>query len=327
VALLPQGVRRTPYLPTLTETMKIMRLNDSAEAPALVGATIETPRPASGEVLVRVHAAGVMPTELLWYPTTHTKSGDQRRGAVPGHEFSGVVTALGGGVTGVAEGDEVYGMNDWFTEGATAEFCLTGPEWIAPKPASLTHIEAASLPISTLTAWQGLFDRAHLQKGERILIHGGAGAVGLFTVQLAHKIGAQVITTAASEHFEFVRQLGAQEVIDYRTEHFQKIVKDIDVVFDTVGGSTLRNSWEVLKPGGRLVTIAAESEGTKDPRTVKAFFIVEPNRDQLLEIGKRIDSGDLKTFVAAEIPLEEASAAYTRKLQQTLGRGKVVLAI
>jgi NADPH:quinone reductase-like Zn-dependent oxidoreductase len=307
--------------------MKIMRFNDSAEAPALVDATIDTPLPASREVLIRVKAAGVTPTELSWYPTTHTESGDQRRGAVPGHEFSGVVGALGDGVNGVALGEEVYGLNDWFADGATAEFCLTRPEWIAPKPASLTHIEAASLPISTLTAWQGLFDRAHLQQGDRVLIHGGAGAVGLFAIQLAHRIGAHVITTAASEHFEFVRQLGAEEVIDYRTEHFQKVARNVDVVFDTVGGATLQDSWEVLKPAGRMVTIAAKSEGTKDERIEKAFFIVETNRDQLIEIGKLVDSGDLKTFVAAEVPFDQASAAYTRKLRQTLGRGKVVLVI
>jgi NADPH:quinone reductase-like Zn-dependent oxidoreductase len=307
--------------------MKIMRFNDSAEAPALVDATIDTPLPASREVLIRVKAAGVTPTELSWYPTTHTESGDQRRGAVPGHEFSGVVGALGDGVNGVALGEEVYGLNDWFADGATAEFCLTRPEWIAPKPASLTHIEAASLPIGTLTAWQGLFDRAHLRQGDLVLVHGGAGAVGLFAIQLAHRIGAHVITTAASENFKFVRQLGAKEVIDYRTEHFQKVVKNVDVVFDTVGGATLEDSWEVLKPGGRMVTIAAKSEGTKDERIEKAFFIVETNRDQLIEIGKLVDSGDLKTFVAAEVPFDQASAAYTRKLRQKLGRGKVVLVI
>jgi NADPH:quinone reductase-like Zn-dependent oxidoreductase len=307
--------------------MKIMRFNDSAEAPALVDATIDRPLATSGEVLIRVKAAGVTPTELSWYPTTHTKSGDQRRGAVPGHEFSGVVSALGDGVTGVALGDEVYGLNDWFADGATAEFCLTRPEWIAPKPASLTHIEAASLPIGTLTAWQGLFDRAHLRQGDLVLVHGGAGAVGLFAIQLAHRIGAHVITTAASEHFEFVRKLGAEEVIDYRTESFQKVARNVDVVFDTVGGATLQDSWEVLKPAGRMVTIAAKSEGTKDERTEKAFFIVEPNRDQLVEIGKLVDSGELKTFVAAAVAFDQASTAYTRRLGQTLGRGKVVLAI
>jgi NADPH:quinone reductase-like Zn-dependent oxidoreductase len=305
--------------------MKIMRFNDSAEAPALVDATTDTPHPIAGEVLIRVQAAGVTPTELSWYPTTHAKSGEPRRGAIPGHEFSGVVTTLGDGVAGVALGDEVYGMNDWFADGATAEFCLTRPEWIAPKPASLTHVQAASLPISTLTAWQGLFDRAHLGQGDRVLIHGGAGAMGLQAIQLAHKIGAHVITTAAFNHFDFVRQLGAQEVIDYRIEHFQEIVKSVDVVFDTVGGATLRDSWEVLKPGGRMLTIAAKSEGTKDERIEKAFFIVEPNRDQLIEIAKLVESGELKTFVAAEIPFNQASAAYTGRLRQTLGRGKVIL--
>jgi NADPH:quinone reductase-like Zn-dependent oxidoreductase len=307
--------------------MKIMRFNDSAEAPGLVGATIDTPVPTSGEVLIRVQAVGVTPTELSWYPTTHTKSGDPRRGAIPGHEFSGVVTALGDGATGVAIGDEVYGMNDWFADGATAEFCLTRPEWIAPKPGSLTHVEAASLPISTLTAWQGLFDRAQLQEGERVLIHGGAGAVGLFAIQLAHRMGAHVITTAAFKHFDFVRQLGAEQVVDYRTEQFQKIVKNVDVVFDTVGGTTLGDSWEVLKPEGRMVTIAAASEGTKDKRIEAAFFIVEPNRDELIEIGKLVESGQLKTFVAAETPFDQASDAYTRKLRQSAGRGKVILSI
>jgi NADPH:quinone reductase-like Zn-dependent oxidoreductase len=117
-----------------------------------------------------------------------------------------VVTALGEGVTGVGVGDAIFGMNDWFAEGATADYCLTRPEWVAPKPVSLTHVEAATLPISALTAWQGLFHRAQLRQGERVLIHGGAGAVGLFAIQLAHKIGAYVITTASSEHFNIVQR-------------------------------------------------------------------------------------------------------------------------
>ena len=233
---------------------------------------------------------------------------------IPGHEFSGVVAALGKNITGIEVDQEVFGLNDWFSDGATAEYCLTRPEWVARKPAGVSHPEAAALPISTLTAWQGLFDRAHLQRGERVLVHGGAGAVGIFVVQLAHHFGAHVIATASSEHFELVRQLGAQ-VIDYRTEQFQKIVKDVDVVFDTVGGSTLEHSWDTISPGGRIVTIAAESEGTKDERTQKAFFIVETKRDQLIEIGHLIEAGDLKTFVAAVIPFAQASAAYTGQLR------------
>jgi NADPH:quinone reductase-like Zn-dependent oxidoreductase len=307
--------------------MKTQRFNDFSQVPALIHGTMDTPQPRSGELLIRVHAAGVTPTELLWYPTTHTKSGEKRTGAIPGHEFSGVVAALGEGVTGVSVGDEIFGMNDWFAEGATADYCLTRPEWIAPKPVGLKHLEAATLPISALTAWQGLFDRAQLRQGERVLIHGGAGTVGLFAIQLAHKTGAYVITTASSEHFDFVQRLGAQQVIDYRTEPFQKTVKDLDVVFDTVGGSTLRGSWDLLNPGGRAVTIAATSEGTKDERTEKAFFIVEPDRKQLVEIAKLVEAGDLQLFISAVIPFDQASAAYTGKLRQTRGRGKLVLEI
>jgi NADPH:quinone reductase-like Zn-dependent oxidoreductase len=307
--------------------MKTQRFNDFSQAPALIHGTMDTPQPRSGELLIRVHAAGVTPTELLWYPTTHTKSGEKRTGAIPGHEFSGVVAALGEGVTGVSVGDEIFGMNDWFAEGATADYCLTRPEWIAPKPVGLTHLEAATLPISALTAWQGLFDRAQLRQGERVLIHGGAGSVGLFAIQLAHKTGAYVMTTASSEHFDFVQRLGAQQVIDYRTESFQKTVKDLDVVFDTVGGSTLRGSWDLLNPGGRAVTIAATSEGTKDEQTEKAFFIVEPDRKQLIEIAKLVEAGDLQLYVSAVIPFDQASAAYTGELRQTRGRGKLVLEI
>lgn len=307
--------------------MKVMRFNDSSQNPALIEGNSEVPQPEPVELLIQVYAAGVTPTELLWYPTTHSKSGEKRIGAIPGHEFSGVVTAVGESVNGVAIGQEVYGMNDWFADGATAEYCLTRPEWLAPKPTSLTHIEAASLPISTLTAWQGLFDRAMLQSGERVLVHGGAGSVGLFVVQLAHRAGAHVITTASSQDFECLSHLGAEELIDYRTEHFETIIQDVDVVFDTVGGSTLRNSWDVLKPGGRIVTIAADSEGTKEERIEKAFFLVEPNRNQLIEIGRIVGAGDLKPFVAAIIPFAQASGAYTRKLQQERGRGKLVLAI
>jgi NADPH:quinone reductase-like Zn-dependent oxidoreductase len=307
--------------------MKTMRLDDSQAPPALVEADVPLPDPGSGELLVQVYGAGVIPTELLWYPTTHTKSGSKRLNAVPGHEFSGVVAALGEGVTGIAIGQEVYGMNDWFADGATAEYCLTRPDWVAPKPRELTHAEAASLPISTLTAWQGLFDRGRLQHGERVLIHGGAGAVGLFAVQLARNIGAHVITTAAAEHFEFVRQLGADEVIDYRNQHFQEIVKDVDLVFDTVGGSTLQNSWDVVKDGGRVVTIAAQSEGTKDRRIEEAFFIVEPDRQQLIAISNQVTAGHIVPFVAAVVPFREASAAYLGKLYPTPARGKLVLAI
>src|SRR5690349_12814629 len=163
--------------------MKAMQINKADQGPGLILAEVQKPEPGPGEILIRVHAAGVTPTELLWYPTTHTKSGTARLGAVPGHEFSGIIAAIGNDVRGFEVGDQVYGLNDWFIDGATAEFCITLPQNVARKPTTLSHEAAASVPIGALTAWQGLIERAKLELGERVLIHGGAGAVGLFAVQ------------------------------------------------------------------------------------------------------------------------------------------------
>ena len=166
---------------------------------------------------------------------------------MPGHEFSGVVAAVGGEADGFKVGDEIYGMNDWFADGATAEFCLTQPQNVALKPKSLSHELTATVPIGALTAWQGLLDRAKILAGERVLIHGGAGAVGLFAVQLAHLHGAHVIATASAENAELVKQLGADQVIDYKASRFEDEVRNVDVVFDAVGGETLERSWGVLE--------------------------------------------------------------------------------
>jgi NADPH:quinone reductase-like Zn-dependent oxidoreductase len=277
--------------------------------------------------LIRVHAAGVTPTELLWSPTTHTKSGTARTFAVPGHEFSGVIAATGKDVQDFAAGDEVYGMNDWYVDGATAEFCITLPQNIARKPAILSHEAAASVPIGALTSWQGLIDRAKLAPGERVLIHGGAGAVGLYAVQLAHICGARVITTVSAQDIDFVKRLGADEAIDYKTSRFENEVRDVDVVFDAVGGETFERSWGVLKPGGRMVTIAADGEGTAEQRVKDAFFIVEPNQTQLVEIAKKLDAGHLRAFVKATVPLNEASAAYSGAVMQKSRYGKIVIAV
>src|SRR5262245_3742934 len=271
--------------------MKAMRVNNAQQGPILVAASLPQPEPGDGELLIRVLATGVTPTELLWYPTTHTKAGGARTGAVPGHEFSGVIAALGKGANDFNVGDEIYGMNDWFAEGATAEFCLTQPQNIARKPKSLTHKLAATVPIGALTAWQGLLERAKMQPGERVLIHGAAGAVGVFAVQLAHLHSAYVIATASASNTDFLKRLGADEVIDYKTSRFEDHVKNADIVFDGVGGETLDRSWSVLKAGGRIVTIAADSEFTTAQRVKDAFFIVEPNRKQLNEIAELLDAG------------------------------------
>jgi NADPH:quinone reductase-like Zn-dependent oxidoreductase len=215
-------------------------------------------------------------------------------------------------------------MNDWFEDGALAEYCITRAEWVAPKPARIGHVEAASVPIGALTAWQGLFDRAGLRAGERVLVHGGAGAVGVFAIQLARHRGARVITTVSKRNAEFVRGLGADEAIDYHERRFEDAARDIDVVFDCVGGETLQRSWGVLKPNGRLVTVAAGGEAAPDARIKRSFFIVEPKRGQLVDIGKLIDAGDLRPVVDAVLPLSEASRAYDEKPERT-GRGKVVV--
>ncbi|HEY7322132.1 MAG TPA: NADP-dependent oxidoreductase [Candidatus Binatia bacterium] len=307
--------------------MKSMRLSDSAQSPALVEENVPQPEPQRGELLIRVYAAGVTPTEVLWYPTTHKKDGTARSGAVPGHEFSGVIAAVGEDTFGFEIGEEVYGMNDWFSEGALAEYCITQPSSIARKPRRLTHVEAASVPIGALTAWQGLFDRARLQSDEHVLVHGGGGAVGIFAIQLARFRGAHVTATASPRNLEFISRLGAEQVIDYRAMRFEETVSGIDVVLDTVGGETLERSWSVLKPGGRMITIAANGETTDDNRVKQAFFIVEPNHDQLTRIGDLLDAGVLHPVVDAVLPLALASSAYKGEVKQRLGRGKIVVSV
>jgi NADPH:quinone reductase-like Zn-dependent oxidoreductase len=263
--------------------------------------------------------------ELLWEPTTHTRSGENRCHAIPGHEFSGTVAVVGGGADGVV-GKEVFGMNDWYAQGATAEYCCTVPAAVAPKPARITHVEATSVPIDALTAWQGLFDRAQLQAGERVLIHGGAGAVGVLAFQLARRRGADVLTTAFGRDRDFLLRLGAQRVIDYHTERFEDVAKNVDVVFDGVGGSTLQRSWGVLAPGGRLVTIANIVPPADDERTRQAFFIVEPNRQQLCDVAALLDAGQLQPIVGTVLPFAQA-AAYTREAISNRRPGKTVVAV
>ncbi len=307
--------------------MRAMRLTDSGGQPALVEESIPQPKPGRGDLLIRVYAAGVTRTELLWYPTSHSKAGEKRHGAVPGHEFSGVIAAIGEDVQGFEDGQEVYGMNDWFSDGATAEYCITQPSCIAPKPSGLTHVQAASVPIGGLTAWQGLFDRAKLQAGERVLVHGGAGAVGVFAIQLARFRGAHVVATASARNLDFLSQLGAEHVMDYRAKRFEQSVTGIDVVFDTVGGETLERSWSVINPRGRVVTIAAGGAESAEERVKQAFFIVEPNQKELSQIGYLLEAGEIQPVVDAIVPFGQAPEAYTGQIEQRHGRGKLVVAV
>jgi len=231
--------------------MNAIQLNSRGGPDALAYGPAVVPRPGAGEILVLVRAAAVTPTELLWVTTWTTRAGKPRPfPIIPGHEFSGEVHGVGPGVNDVAVGEAVFGMNDFFGDGAQAEFCVARTVDVAPKPKSVDHVTAAVVPISALTAWQGLAERAKLARGERVLIHGAAGSVGLFAVQLARGIGAYVIATASEHNVEFARGLGADEVIDYRARPFEDAATGVDVVFDTVGGDTLARSWPILRPGG-----------------------------------------------------------------------------
>lgn len=304
--------------------MKAIRLHQVDGPDSLLYEDAPKPGPKDNQMLVRVSATAITPTEFAWYPTFHSPEGGARRfPIILGHEFSGVVDAIGPACTGVQVGDAVYGLSDWFIDGAQAEYCLTVPANVAPKPVSLKHAEAAVVPISALTAWQGLIDRAHLSEGQRVLIHGAAGGVGSFAVQLARYKKAHVITTASAANADFVKTLGAHEVIDYRTTPFEMVVRDVDVVLDTVGGDTRDRSWGVLRKGGQLVTIAADAERLSQPRVRDAFFIVEPNRSQLIEISRLIDAGSVKPVVGTVFPMKHFREAY----EQKPARGKNVLQI
>ncbi|HVM61723.1 MAG TPA: NADP-dependent oxidoreductase [Verrucomicrobiae bacterium] len=297
--------------------MKAMRVHLRNGAQTFVMENVRDPVPTQGQVLVRVHATAVMPTELRWPTTWRTFDGQPRPSPILGHEFSGVVAAVGSGVTGVREGEAVYGLNGWDQDGAEAEYVLVSSTGLAPKPRSISHAEAAVVPISALTAWQALVDRAHIVKGQRVLIHGGAGGVGSFAIQIARNHGAHVITTISARNANFVRELGADEVIDYKTTRFERVTGDLDVVLDIAGGETLELSKRLLKPEGRLLTVATDSSKSE------YFFYVEPNRVELVEIARLIDSGKLRPIVDDVVPLERAAEAY----QRNPGRGKIALQV
>ncbi|HKW28820.1 MAG TPA: NADP-dependent oxidoreductase [Verrucomicrobiae bacterium] len=307
--------------------MKAVYLNQKAGPEALTWGDLPQPAPGEGEVLVKVKATAVTPTEFQWYPTFNLSTGEPRPfPIVLSHEFSGVVEALGPGVENFKPGDAVFGLNDWFAGGAQAEFCVAPASALARKPRLLDYTQAAVVPLSALTAWQGLLCKTNVQRGQRVLIHGAAGGVGVFAVQLARWRGAHVIATASAANLDFVRMLGAEQVIDYQTSRFEDMVRDVDVVFDTVGGETLERSWQVLKPGGKLVTIAAQSGGATEQRVRDAFLLVRADGRQLGQIAGLIDAGDLRVFVEGTFPLARAREAYARAHQGKM-RGKIALRV
>jgi NADPH:quinone reductase-like Zn-dependent oxidoreductase len=199
------------------------------------------------------------------------------------------------------------------------------PAGIAPKPVIIDHLQTAAVPISGLTAWQALFERGKLEAGQKILIHGGAGGVGSMAIQLAAWKGAFVATTVSEANVEFVRTLGAHEPIDYRRSKFEEVMGDADLILDLVGGDTLARSFRAIKKGGRVVTVATNAESSGDPKVKEAFFIVEPNREQLVELARLIDARAIQPIVSEVLPLEKGAQAYFPLMKPS--RGKAVLRV
>ena len=305
--------------------MKAIRIHRRGGPEALVYEDVPVPTLERGDALVRVHAASISPAEFTWH-IWETPDGCSRLPFIPSHEVSGVVAAVASDVADMDVGEAVYGLTDFFRDGAAAEYIAVCAADLAPKPRSLDHASAAATPLSALTAWQALFDHAQLAPGQRVLIHGAAGGVGSFAVQLAHWRGAHVIGTASARNADFVREIGADDVIDYGRTPFETVVRDIDVVLDTVGGTITERSWAVLRRDGLLVTLVRQPspEWTAGRVAKGLFFIVVPSRTQLNELSRLIDAGMIRPIVEAVLPLAQAREAYERGIKDH-PRGKLVL--
>jgi NADPH:quinone reductase-like Zn-dependent oxidoreductase len=285
------------------------------------------PEPGRGEVLIRVHGAGVNPVD---WKVREGYARDFLKHAlplVPGWDVSGVVEAVGPGATRWKPGDELFSRPDIARNGAYAEFLVVRESEAARKPQSLDHLQAAAVPLAALTAWQALFDAAGLGPGQTVLIHAAAGGVGHFAVQLAKWKGARVIGTASAGNHAFLRTLGADDTIDYTTTRFEEVVRDADVVLDTMGGDTQQRSWKTLREGGILSTILAPPpEEAIPPEKRLGYTFVQPNAEQLSEIATLIDAGKVRTVVETVLPLPEARSAQERS-QAGHVRGKIVLQV
>jgi NADPH:quinone reductase-like Zn-dependent oxidoreductase len=299
--------------------MRRLALHALGDATSLSLEELPTPSIGEGAALVRVHAAAITRDELDWP--------EGRLPATPSYEFSGVVDAIGPGVDQVEPGAAVYALSSFDRDGAAADYIAVPARYLAPKPTALDHVEAAAVPLAGLSAWQGLFEHGRLAAGERVLIHGAAGGVGGFAVQLARARGAQVIGTASGDNAQAALELGAHEIVDNTAARFEDGVEPVDVVFDTAGGERLERSPAVLRPGGRLVSIATEPPKIDPERHIDvAYFVVEPDRAQLIELANLADSGELRPTVDRTYALADAKAAFGRLLERGR-RGKVVLTL
>lgn len=288
--------------------MKAIVVTD--EAAGTAGMTLEErpePTPAINDVIVEIHAAGFVATELAW-PSTWTDRQDRdRTPTIPGHELAGIVTSLGYGTTGLAVGQRVFGLADWHRDGTLAQYVAMEARNLAPLPGDVDFTVAASLPISGLTAWQGLFQHGHLQAGQSVLAHGAAGSVGTMVTQLAREAGAYVIGTGRAADRGKALDYGAHEFVDLDNDTLEDI-GGVDLVFDVIGGDIQKRSAALIRTGGTLVSIVGPAEARPaDGRVVD--FVVESDRAQLTEIVSRVRDGRLRTNIGTIAPLDDAVAA------------------
>jgi NADPH:quinone reductase-like Zn-dependent oxidoreductase len=286
------------------------------------------PNPGPDEVLVKVEAAGVGPWDG-WIRAGRSAL-PQPLPLILGSDLSGKIVAVGPGVSDLRAGDQVYGVTNPQFVGAYAEYALASATMVSSKPTSLTYNEAASVPVIAVTAWQALFDQAQLKAGQTVLIHGAAGNVGAYAVQLAYRAGLRTIATAAADDVPFVRNLGADTAIDYRTQRFEEEVRDADAVIDLVGGETQERSFQVLRRGGKLVSAVSDPDQhlAQSHGVEAAFFLVNVTSQYLAEITGLIDGGKLRTRVGAVLPLAQAREAhYMLERLRPQPKGKIVLAV
>jgi NADPH:quinone reductase-like Zn-dependent oxidoreductase len=297
--------------------MMALRAHARGGPEQLVYEQAPVPVPGPGEALVAVHAAAITFAELTWDLSWTTKDGRDRTPVIPSHEMSGTVAGIADGVSDVAVGDEVYGLIEFDRDGAAAEYVAVPAAELAAKPRSASHAETATLPLAALTAWQALVDYAALESGERVLVHGGAGGVGAFAVQLAAILGAHVTATGRGGDAGFVRGLGAETFAGLDAETFAGLDgirqdQGFDVVIDTVGGAVLDASYGLMRPGGRLVTLGAppSQERAKRSGVHAMFFIVTPDPGELAKLAQLTDQGRLRAVVSQTFPLRDGRRAF-----------------
>ena len=308
---------------TLPPQMSALVARQQEQSPDRMSVEERTrPEPGIGDVLIQVGAASFTPTELQWPSTWVDRAGRDRRPAIPGHEVSGTVVALGYGTTGFGIGDEVFGLTDWYRDGSMAEFVAVEARNLAKKPDSLTHVDAAAFPMAALTALQALFVHADLQAGQTVVIHGAGGGVGALAVQLALSADARVIGTGRADARDLVLQLGAQQYLDLAHDAFGE-VREVDVVFDLIGGDALHGSWPMLRPGGSIVSVV-EAPNAERADVTSLLFVVEPNGEQLTKLARRIETERLRPIVGSVGALYDGPSLWAKKIAGGVP-GKVVL--